>query len=146
MVTTINGVERYAQNFTDTTDPGNDNVYDRGAVVNADLPATGAATVEYHFVAPYDGVLKFAYVAADVTSDATATYTVDIDNVTKSAAMVNAVVFGADPVLTAGTRAALTLSTTEADLAVSEGDVIKVTVAGGTGAGDATVQMAFAWS
>lgn len=144
MSTTINGVVRYAQNPYIATDAGSDNVMGEQATVMTSHPTLSGATVLGEVMAPRGGILKFVYINGSVTSDATKTYTLVITNVSKSKTMTAAgQVWDADPVLTAGTRSAATLSTTAADVAVDEGDLIQVSVAGGTGAGSAAVELVF---
>ena len=146
MATTINGVERYAQNFVVATDAGSDNVLREQADVMSSHPNTTGATIDFAYTAARAGILKFGYVQGSVTSDATKTYTVTAVNISNSsAAMFGTNLFDADPVLTAGTKAALTLSATAANLVVAEGDLIVISVAGGTGSGDASVEMVFEW-
>lgn len=146
MSTTINGVVRYAQNFLIVTDAGSDNVMGEQADMMASFPNTTGATVDFAYIAARAGILKFGYVQGSVTSDATKTYTVTAVNISNSsAAMLGTNLFDADPVLTAGTKAALVLSGTADNLVVAEGDMIVVSVAGGTGAGDASVELVFEW-
>jgi hypothetical protein len=143
MADTINGVERYAQNFVIATDSGSDNVMGEQSVF-CNFPNTGGATVDFAFSAPKKGTLKFAYVQGSITSDATKTYTITAVNISNSsAAMLGTNLYDADPVLTAGTRASMVLSATAANLDVDEGDLVVVTVVGGAGAGDASVEMVF---
>lgn len=98
--------------------------------------ANTSATLKY-VVSPVSGVLKAADVQASITSDATKTYTFIIANVSNSGAVMTAAsqVYDADPVLTAGTKASLSLSATAANLAVDKGDLISISMAGGTGSG-----------
>ena len=147
MATTINGVVRYAQNFVVATDAGSDNVMKEQADVMSSNPNTSSATVDHVYQAARAGILKFAYLQGSVTSDATKTYTATIVNHSNSSAAMLAAsqLYDADPVLTAGTRAALTVSATAANLVVAEGDLIVITVAGGAGAGDASIEMVFEW-
>ena len=147
MSDTINGIERYNKPVVvDVSDAGSDNVLREQADCMASFPNTTGATIDYVYTAARAGILKFGYVQGSVTSDATKTYTVTAVNISNSsAAMLGTNLFDADPVLTAGTRAALTLSGTAANLVVDEGDMIVVSVAGGTGAGDAGVELVFEW-
>lgn len=103
-------------------------------VVQTQHLANTSATLKY-VVAPVSGKLKYADVQASITSDATKTYTFVISNVTKSKTMVASTLFDGDPVLTAGTKSALTPSTTAADVTVDRGDLISISMAGGTGSG-----------
>ena len=105
----------------------------------AGLAANTSAATTYYTV-PGDGVITAAVVTGSVTSDATKTYTYVITNVTASKTVTAASqVYDADPVLTAGTPASLTLSTTAADVAVTKGDVISIAFTGGTGSGTTSV-------
>lgn len=116
-----------------------DRSYGYGAthVDNPAWVANTSAAVQY-VTAPFDGVLKQALCSADVTSDATATYTFLVTNQSNSdVELLATTLFDADPVLTAGTPSAATLSTTTANLSVSKGDIISVSMAGGTGSGNA---------
>lgn len=97
-----------------------------------------------YIAAPCDGKLVQATVQGTVTSDATATYTVTVTNKSNSdAAMLGTTVYDDDPVLTAFTAANPTLSTTEADLVVEKGDMIEVSMTGGTGSGEVAVLLTF---
>lgn len=97
-----------------------------------------------HVMAPSGGILKEINVQGTVTSTATATYTIAVTNVSYSDAAMNATtLYDADPVLTAGTMASVTLSTTAANLAVDDGDLIAISHTGGTGSGAVVVQ--FVW-
>ena len=81
-------------------------------------------------------LLKKVEVQATVTSDVGKTYTYVLTNMTKTKTMTAAnQIFDADPVLTTGTKADLTLSTTAADVAVTRGDLIRVVFTGGTASG-----------
>lgn len=123
-----------------STTPGADQRgYGFGATHIDNLGFAANTSVTYQYVtAPADGVLKRVTVNATVTSDATATYTFVVNNmsVADDPAMVGTSVFDADPVLTADTPAELTLSTATA---VSKGDIIRVGMTGGTGSGLAGV-------
>lgn len=110
------------------------NVSSAVAVVQTQHLANTSATLKY-VVAPVTGVLKFADVQASITSDATKTYTIILSNVSASKTMSTTTVFDDDPVLTAGTKASINLSTTAANVAVTRGDLISVSMAGGTGSG-----------
>lgn len=105
----------------------------------AGLAANTSAATTYYTV-PGDGVIKEAVVTSSVTSDSTKTYTYVITNVTANKTVTAASqVFDDSPVLTAGTPAELTLSTTAADVAVTKGDVISIAFTGGTGSGTTSV-------
>jgi len=105
----------------------------------AGLAANTSAATTYYTV-PGDGIIKAAVVTGAVTSDATKTYTYVISNVTASKTVTAASqLYDASPVLTAGTPASLTLSTTAADVAVTKGDVLSIAFTGGTGSGATSV-------
>jgi hypothetical protein len=105
----------------------------------AGLAANTSAATTYYTV-PGDGVITAAVVNAAVTSDATKTYTYVIANVTANKTVTAASqLYDASPVLTAGTPASLTLSTTAADVAVTKGDVLSIAFTGGTGSGVTSV-------
>ena len=107
------------------------------------LAANTSAATTYYTV-PGDGILKNGTIVGSVTSDATKTYTYVVANVTASKTMTAASqVWDADPVLTVGTPAYLTLSTTAADVAVTKGDVISIAFTGGTGSGTTSVILDF---
>lgn len=107
------------------------------------LAANTSAATTYYTV-PGDGILTKGIVTGSVTSDGTKTYTYVVTNVTASKTMTAASqVWDADPVLTAGTPANLTLSTTAADVAVTKGDVISIAFTGGTGSGTTSVILDF---
>lgn len=93
--------------------------------------------------APVDGKLVAGSVQGSITSDGTKTYTFVVSNVTTSKTAVASTLFDADPVLTAGTAADLTVSSTAADVAVSKGDLIEVDFTGGTGSGLSCVLLTF---
>ena len=127
-----------------TTSPEvGDRSYGAGATHVDNLAYAANTSVAYEWVsAPFDGVLSQVLVGADITSDATKTYTIVCTNETNSdAAMIGTTLYDADPVLTAGTAAVAVLSTTAANLVVSKGDVIKVGMTGGTGSGNASVTL-----
>lgn len=103
--------------------------------------ANTSAALKYH-TATVSGTFVRARVNASVTSDATKTYTFIITNVTKSKTVTAAgQLYDASPVLTAGTVADLTLSSTAADIAVDEGDILTFSMAGGTGSGLAGIEV-----
>lgn len=109
----------------------------------AGLAANTGVAYTYYTV-PGDGILKSGTIVGSVTSDGTKTYTYVVTNDTASKTMTAASqVWDADPVLTAGTPAYLTLSTTAADVAVTKGDVIKIAFTGGTGSGTTSVILDF---
>ena len=141
MSTTINGVERYAQDFTTTAYADLDNRMSRPAYIACGFVANTSAASQY-FAAPGNGKLVGVVVQGSVTSDATKTYTLTITR-GASTAMLGTTVYDADPVLTANTAAYPTLTTTEADLEVSAGDIIKVTFTGGTGSGNFSALLVF---
>ena len=103
---------------------------------NLGFVANTSEAIQY-VSAPCAGKLKNVTVMADVTSDATKTYTVTVTNKNNSdAAMLGTTLYDADPILTAGTAAEASLSATAANLAVDKGDVIAVSMTGGTGSGN----------
>lgn len=123
----------------------NDRTHGFGATSLADLSfqANTSEHIEY-IQAPCSGVLKACYIQGSVTSDATKTYTITVTNKSNSdAAMLGTTLYDADPVLTAFTVAAATLSTTAANLAVDRGDMIAVSHTGGTGSGAVAIQLVF---
>ena len=93
--------------------------------------------------APVDGKLVAGAVQGSVTSDATKTYTYVVTNVTTSKTMIVSTLFDADPVLTAGTKADLVVSTTAVDVAVTKSDLLKIDFTGGTGSGLTAVLLTF---
>lgn len=129
-----------------TTRPAvNDRSYGYGAthIETVWFDANTSEDVKY-IMAPSNGILKEFNVQGSVTSDGTKTYTLTCVNVSNSnAVMIGTTVYDDDPVLTAGTKASATLSTTAANLAVDDGDLIKVSHTGGTGSGDAVIQLVF---
>jgi len=129
-----------------TTRPAvNDRSYGYGAtsIVEVWFVANTSTATKY-IMAPSNGVLKEFNVQGTVTSDATKTYTLTCVNKSNSdAAMIGTTVYDADPVLTAFTAASATLSTTAANLAVDDKDMILLTHTGGTGSGDVVVQLIF---
>jgi hypothetical protein len=124
-----------------STPLNSDRSYGVGAAQRDNLAFVANTSAAYEWVtAPYAGVLSAVYVSADVTSDATKTYTIVCTNETNSdAAMIGTTLYDADPVLTAGTPLQAVLSATAANLVVALGDVIKVGMTGGTGSGNAGV-------
>jgi hypothetical protein len=110
------------------------NVSSAAAVVQKDHLANTSAVLKY-CVAPVTGKLMFADAQASITSDATKTYTFVLTNVSASKTMSTTTLFDADPVLTAGTKGTINLSTTAANVAVTRGDLISISMAGGTGSG-----------
>ena len=115
--------------------------YGFGAVHTSTVGFAANTSVAYQYItAPADGVLKEVLVKGTVTSDATATYTIVVNNMSVAAdpAMIGTTLFDADPVLTADVAANATLSTATA---VSKGDIIRVGHTGGTGSGLAGVTL-----
>lgn len=117
--------------------------YGFGASHIDNLGFAANTSVAYQYItAPADGVLKAVTVKGTVTSDATATKTFVVNNmsVTGDTAMVGTSVFTATTgaVLTADVARELTLAAAAA-LAVSKGDIIRVGYTGGTGSGLAGV-------
>ena len=111
--------------------------------IAAGLAANTSAATTYYTV-PGDGILKKGVVTGSVTSDGTKTYTYVVTNVTANKTMTAASqVWDDAPVLTAGTPANLTFSTTAADVAVTKGDVISIAFTGGTGSGTTSVILDF---
>lgn len=131
---------------TNTTRPAvNDRSYGYGAtsIIAVWFDANTSIDTKY-IMAPSNGVLKEFNVQGSVTSDGTATYTLTCVNKSNSdAAMIGTTVYDDDPVLTAFTKASATLSTTAANLAVDDGDMILVSHTGGTGSGDVVIQLVF---
>lgn len=129
-----------------TTRPAvNDRSYGYGAtsIVEVWFVANTSTATKY-IMAPSNGVLKEFNVQGSVTSDGTKTYTLTCVNKSNSdAAMIGTTVYDDDPVLTAFTAASATLSTTTANLAVDDKDMILLTHTGGTGSGDVVVQLVF---
>jgi|LGVF01.1.fsa_nt_gb hypothetical protein len=113
------------------------------APITLSFQANTSEAIEY-FVCPSAGVLKSFLTQATVTSDATKTYTLSASNVSNSAAaMLGTTLYDADPVLTAGTAAAAVLSGTAASLVVDKGDLVAVSMTGGTGSGAVAVELTF---
>lgn len=135
----------FGQQPINATDSGANNTMKGRMEVSSSHPTTTGATIEHTFMVEQAGVLKFVYLNADVTSDATKTYTLTVANASNSGnSMVAASqLWDADPVLTAGTEVSAVVTATAADLVVAAGDLIEVAVAGGTGAGDAAVRLIF---
>lgn len=103
--------------------------------------ANTSAALKYH-AATVTGSIKRARIKVSVTSDATKTYTFVITNVSTGKTVTAAgQLYDASPVATAGTVYDLTLSTTAADVAVSEGDILTLSMAGGTGSGLASMEL-----
>lgn len=112
-------------------------------VSNLGFVANTSKATQY-ITAPCAGKLKNVTVMGDVTSDGTATYTIEVVNESNSDVdMIGTTEYDADPVLTAGTAAEATLSSTAANLVVSKGDIISVSHTGGTGSGNAGVVVEF---
>jgi hypothetical protein len=113
------------------------------APITLSFQANTSEAIEY-FICPSASKLKAFYTQAAVTSDATKTYTLSASNVSNSAAaMLGTTLYDADPVLTAGTVAAATLSGTAANLVVDKGDLIAVSMTGGTGSGAVAIELVF---
>ena len=115
----------------------NDRGYGFGAKHTDNLVITAHTTAAYEYVtAPADCVLKAVTFSASVTSSVSVTYALGITNESNSsAAMIATTLYDADPVLTAGTAAEVTLSSTAANLVVEKGDIIKIGGVGGTASG-----------
>jgi hypothetical protein len=142
MADTINGVERYAQNFVITTYADLDDRMSRPKSIEVGFVANTSVAAQY-FAAPGDGKLAAVVVQGSVTSDATKTYTFTVENGTQTMLLGANVLYDADPILTADTAAYPALNATAANLAVSAGDIIEVTMTGGTGSGNASVLLVF---
>lgn len=139
MATTINGVSRYASDGTANTAFADlDDQMNNPYIVSCGFVANTSAASQY-FAAPGAGFLKSVVVQGSVTSDATKTYTLTI---TKGAStqLLGTTLYDADPVLTANTAAYPTLV---ADTSVAAGDILKVTMTGGSGSGNLSVLMVF---
>jgi hypothetical protein len=98
----------------------------------------GAASGVFSIAAPFDGVIRRVALQSQTTTDATNKITLAITNESNSAAsIVASTTYDDDPVATTNTEVALTLSTTAANLVVTQGDNIEVayteagTIAGG---------------
>lgn len=104
--------------------------------------AANTSVAYQYIVAPADGKLKSVTVSGAVTSDATKTYTIVVNNMNNSDVnMIGTTLYDADPVLTAGTVAEAVLHATAANLVVEKGDIIRVGHTGGTGSGLAGVML-----
>jgi hypothetical protein len=111
--------------------------YGFGAVHTSTVGFAANTSVAYQYItAPADCVLKEVLIKATVTSTASATYTIVVNNMSVAAdpAMIGTTLFDADPVLTADVAANATLAA-DANLAVAKGDIIRVGHTGGTGSG-----------
>jgi hypothetical protein len=104
--------------------------------------ANTSIATEY-FAAPGDGHLVDVVVQGSVTSDATKTYTLTVENGTQTMLLGASQVYDADPILTADTAAFPALNATRANLAVSTGDIIEVSHTGGVGSGNVSVLLIF---
>ena len=142
MATTINGVSRYAQNFVIATYADLDDRMSRPSRIELGFVANTSVAAQY-FAAPGTGKLVAVRYSGSVTTDATATMTLTVENGTTTMLLAATALYDADPVLTAGTTEAVTLSATASSLAVTEGDIIEVSHTGGTGSGNAGVMLVF---
>lgn len=125
MSTTINGVARYIgqdknTTFAEDTNRGRDNAYH---VVVADLMAASGV---YSVPAPCDGKISRVEVVSGTVTDGTDKITLAITNEGNSSAAIASAAYDDDPVLAVNTATALTLSTTAANLVVTQGDLIEV--------------------
>lgn len=133
-----------AEIAVNTTIPDSqDRPYGYGSAQVSSVVSPANTAVDYVYVmAPNAGRVSEIAVQASVTSDATKTYTFVVTNESDaSAEIVASTVFDDAPVLTAGTKAALSL--TAANVQVNKGDLIRVAHTGGTGSGDVVVQFTF---
>lgn len=125
-----------------TTYPDLDDRMSRPSSVELGFVANTSEAVQY-FAAPGDGTLAAVVYNGSVTTDATKTMTLKVLNGATTMLTAATALYDADPVLTAGTPVDVGLSATAASIAVSKGDIIYVSHTGGTGSGNASVQLVF---
>lgn len=98
----------------------------------------GSGSVTNSILAPVTGRLVAAFVQSQTTTDGTNKITLAMTNESNSAAeMIPSALYDDDPVITSNTKLQLTLSTTAANLNVTQGDNLELayteagTIAGG---------------
>lgn len=134
MSTTINLVARYAGQSVLTTFPNQDMMEKHYEMVQVNL---GSGSATFSIIAPCTGKLVRAYLQSQTTTTGTHKITLALTNETDSATMIPSVTYDDSPVATTNTAVDLTLTTTAADLLVSQGDELELayteagTIAGG---------------
>lgn len=134
--------DRYAGVSVDTSYADLDDRMSRPSSVEVGFVANTSEVVDY-FAAPGDGTLVAVRYNGSVTTDATKTMELKVLNGATTMLTGASGLYDADPVLTAGTPVDVGLSATAASLEVSQGDIIYVSHNGGTGSGNASVQLIF---